>query len=353
MAESLMTFELPSSLALQRIAVISDARMYSEVEGEYQAFPVEVIRHGIRGTQNVFKGGAGSGEVSTTVEDDDVRNLQVVDSAKLHPKAQRLVVEYSFAFMDLAFSIASISPDKGTDEQYLAQFKGSIDHFIERSKSSAGLVEVCNRFARNLLNGRWLWRNRLIASNIVIDVSSEESPVAQANAFDIPLKEFSNYSPDELALGTVLAEQLRGNNLKPLKVRATLDLLGTGAIEVYPSQNYIDDEKARKELSRSLYVYNKPRTQDKAGPILMGFAAIRDQKIGNALRTIDTWYDEEPCEPIAVEPLGANLKALKFFRQRSKSAFSMMQRLNEIDPASPEGMFMIASFLRGGVFTRS
>ena len=76
----------------------------------------------------------------------------------------------------------------------------------------------------------------------------------------------------------------------------------------------------------------------------MGHAALRDQKIGNALRTIDTWYP-----PGAVRPAAATWnwrrqpRSQEFFRDKETStAFEFARRLNTLDPASPDGMFMIA-----------
>lgn len=360
MSAQKLNFELPSSLALQRVGIISDAKMYSEVNGEYAQFPVEVIRHGIRATKNINMSGSSSGETSTTVDKEDVRNPQIIESAKLHANAQRLVVEFSYSFTNLASSLASISPDKGVDRDYLELFRASIDNFIERGKNSNGLVEVTNRFARNILNGRWLWRNRLIASKITIEVTQENEEVVRSDALSIPLNKFENYSAQEQKLGAILMQSLKGEKTQWLLVRAFVEPMGCGAIEVFPSQNYYDKPKQERsgsaKLGRTLYVYNKPKIiGEMTGPTFVGYAAIRDQKIGNALRTFDTWYDQEAdfVEPIAVEPMGANLKELKFFRPKKKSAFDMLKRLNEIDPNSHEGMFMIASFIRGGVFTRS
>ena len=85
----------------------------------------------------------------------------------------------------------------------------------------------------------------------------------------------------------------------------------------------------------------------------MGHAALRDQKISNALRTIDTWYPAyaEYGRPLPVEPNGASLEAQEFFRDKKTSAFEFARRLNTLDPTSPDGMFMIASLIRGGVFS--
>ncbi|MNW11680.1 CRISPR-associated protein Csy3 [compost metagenome] len=85
---------------------------------------------------------------------------------------------------------------------------------------------------------------------------------------------------------------------------------------------------------------------------MLGQAAIRDTKAANALRTIDTWYPEfdDYRQPIAVELAGANLEAQRIFRTGEDTAFAYAKRLNDIDPNSPQGMFMIASLVRGGVY---
>ena len=62
---------------------------------------------------------------------------------------------------------------------------------------------------------------------------------------------------------------------------------------------------------------------------------MRDQKIGNALRTIDTWYPayEERRVPLPVEPNGASLDAQEFFRNKGDApGFKLMLRVSELDP---------------------
>ena len=351
-------FELPSSLSLKRNIVISDARMYSLVKGEYADHPVTVIRHGIRGTNNTLKGSdsteEGSGEISTTVEPDDVRNLQEIDSAKLDPNSTGLVVEFSFAMTGLIDAISSINPNKEQTKNpsYVDAFRESILGFMERAKQSEGITEVCNRIARNVMNGRWLWRNRLIGEAVTVTATNQGKLIAEANALALSLRDFAGFTEAEQALGAVLADQLRGKGGSAITVTAKVQTLGHGAIEVYPSQNYIPDARDDDKLpSRSLYVLNKaPYNQEV--PKIIGEAAIRDQKLWNALRTIDTWYETgEDVRPIAVEPMGANLTDLRFYRTKAKSAFKLLERLNELDPSAEDGMFMIAAFIRGGVYT--
>ena len=56
--------KLPGVLAFQRGLVMSDAELFNEIDGEYEMNPVFVVRHGIRGTQNVNK--EGSGDTATS-----------------------------------------------------------------------------------------------------------------------------------------------------------------------------------------------------------------------------------------------------------------------------------------------
>ena len=51
--------------------------------------------------------------------------------------------------------------------------------FVQRAKEAAGIDEIACRIARNIANGRWLWRNRLIASAIEIVVESETKELAR------------------------------------------------------------------------------------------------------------------------------------------------------------------------------
>ncbi|CAK0781603.1 hypothetical protein CCP3SC15_940001 [Gammaproteobacteria bacterium] len=125
---------------------------------------------------------------------------------------------------------------------------------------------------------------------------------------------------------------------------------------MFPSQNYIENKP--KGFARSLFRIGKPERINRNELVefrVMGQAAIRDQKIFNAIRTIDTWYPafSETSFPIAVEPAGASLSQQEFYRPKEASSFAMFKRLNLIDPNSPEGMFCIAALDRGGVYSDS
>ncbi|CAK0764553.1 CRISPR-associated protein Csy3 [Gammaproteobacteria bacterium] len=346
--------KLPGVLAFQRRHVVTDALMYSEIKGDFETYPLPVIRHGIRGTQNVNEGKSDAATASAAKGGErEISNIQITDSAKLDPNADALIVNFSLRLLDISDGLdACVAADK-VDGQILRE---SLTSFMTRAKSSEGLMEVARRYTRNIANGRWLFRNRTIASSIEISIAHKEKLLARFDALALPTNRFGDYSDDESRVAEVLAQGLRGESTHGVTVTARITFGFKGSIEVFPSQNYIENKP--KGFARSLFRIGKPERIHRDEPVefrVMGQAALRDQKIFNAIRTIDTWYPAFPETgfPIAVEPAGASLSQQEFYRPKESSSFAMFKRLNTIDPNSPDGMFCIAALDRGGVYSDS
>ena len=89
---------------------------------------------------------------------------------------------------------------------------------------------------------------------------------------------------------------------------------------------------------------------------------MHSQKIGNALRTIDTWYPafddiEESAGPIAVEPYGAVTNLGKAYRtpkdkQDFYTFFDGWSRGDKLERIEDEH-YVMATLVRGGVFGES
>ena len=343
-----VTFKkLPGVLSFQRGFIISDGLFYSVLEDATE-YPVDVVRHGIRGTQNI------NNDAVT-----EVSNIQTTETAKTDSKAIGAKVSFGLRVLPISDTLFACA---GSDVQAIRQ---ALDGFIERAITSEGLQEVARRYARNLLNGRWLWRNRILGSTITVTVSGKGMQPMTCDAIRVPLQHFENYSEAEQTLGRMIAENMIGDTDISLEISAVINFGFTGAVELFPSQNYVENKP--KGFARPLYKVGHPEPANtKDGALIrftdtriMGQAALRDQKIGNALRTIDTWYPSHAShgKPIPVEPNGANLDAQLFFRRegqdKKSSAFELMKRINQVDPNSPDGMFLIASLMRGGVFSES
>lgn len=345
----------PAVLAFQRGIDISDG-MFFNVDENGNETPLMVNRHGIRCTQNVNKKSTKDESVASAATAEEVRNLQITDSAKTSSDAVGINVRFGLKIMSLDNALHSIADAKGKGGVDLTAFKASIVDFNNRSKGSNGLSEVARRYARNLANGRWLWRNRNRAINIevlvkVFDKSHDLVEELKFDAFSISINDFDDYSLEENKLSKYLKQSLEGDSRLFYEVTANMDLGYNPTSEVFPSQMFLGEgKKDGNASSKALYRIN-PVAWDGSDVGEIGQAAIRDAKIGNALRTIDTWYDNgESVRPIPVEPVGANITDQCFYRQGKKSAFEYIKMLNEIDPNSPDGMFMIASLIRGGVY---
>lgn len=360
--------KLPGVMAFKRGHVVSDAEMFN-IYPDKESTPVLVVRHGIRGTQNVNDGKGNENpwiKSSTTSESGErsVSNIQTTDSAKVDSDATGLLVRFEMRFLNIEESLDSCA---SSDKENQRETRKMVEDFLQRAKNSRGIFEVACRYARNIGNGRWLWRNRTMASSIVVDVfekyfSKKESredrrKIATFNvALKVPTNEFGDYIQEENAVAQEILHQMKGESLSSLVVEARIHFGVSGSFEVFPSQNYVEKKRTDKEgTTRSLYNLKYSRNRDDDGMQVMGRAAIRDQKIFNAIRTIDTWYPDyrEVGRPIAVEPLGASLSLQDFYRKGKHSSFEIALRLPQVDPDSEEGMFMIAAIERGGVYGTS
>ena len=144
------------------------------------------------------------------------------------------------------------------------------------------------------------------------------------------------------SLGSVIAEGLAGGHVL-LQVTAFLRV-GAGQ-EVFPSQELILD-RGRGDKSKTLYQIGEKGQE---------IAAIHSQKIGNALRTIDTWYEgAHDLGPIAVEPYGSVTTQGKAYRQpkQKQDFYTLLDDwlLRTKAPPAEQQHFVMAVLIRGGVF---
>lgn len=143
------------------------------------------------------------------------------------------------------------------------------------------------------------------------------------------------------ALAAQIEAGLAGEQHVLLEVTA-FARVGAGQ-EVFPSQELILD-KGKGDKSRTLYQ-------------ISGIAGLHSQKVGNALRTIDTWYPVDgdmPLGPIAVEPYGSVTTQGKAYRQPKDKAdfYSLLDNwvLKDKEPTEGDQHFVMATLIRGGVF---
>ncbi len=364
-------------LAVMRGINVTDAPM-SSLLANGALRPVAVIRHGIRGTQNVAAKKSDKKADGAPGKEAKVSNPQITETAKTDATAEGLHVGFSLRLMPLHKLLTAC------DQPQVAQDIGA---FLEAAKGSEELMELCRRYARRIFTGSFFWRNLHLAQTLGITATqgSQTVRVEGEQPFALAERGFADYTDAETTLaGWMRKAFLMADGAAPIDIDARLHFGTTGAFEVYPSQVYVGNKPTG--FARPLYKLNPisasqlgrlerelERQKKEADPdslyfndtLLMGQAAIRDQKIGNALRTIDTWYASGDPRPIAVEPNGASLTDNTFYRDvaSGNSFFDLRPRLPELtqalhplgsnEPLSPEALFVLAVFIRGGVFGES
>lgn len=276
-------------------------------------------------------------------------NLQTVDVATLPPEADTLQARFTLRVLGGAGV-----PSACNSAVYQQKLKTVVDSYA----NSTGFATLAQRYASNLANGRFLWRNRVGAEMVEVQVRHLQGGQAvntwTFNALEFSLRQFEAppASANDLAeLAKVMEQGLAGQQYALLEVTA-FARVGAGQ-EVFPSQELILDKGSSTagQKSKTLYVVGKTAKQD-------GAAAIHSQKLGNAIRTVDTWYsDEGGLGPIAVEPYGSVTSQGKAYRQpKEKQDFYTLLDgwvIKDQVPAVDQQHYVMANLIRGGVFGES
>lgn len=268
-------------------------------------------------------------------------NLQTVDVATLPGDADTLKVQFTLRVLG-----GTGEPSACNEADYRSKLIATVGNYVQ----TLGFGELARRYAANLANGRFLWRNRIGAEQVEVRVAHLKNGQAAAQwtfqSLDHSLRIGSVPAAEQAdleALSALIASGLTGSMHVLLQVTAFVRI-GAGQ-EVFPSQELIL-ERGRGDKSKTLYAVGEG---DKA------VAAIHSQKIGNALRTIDTWYPgAEENGPIAVEPYGSVTTQGKAYRQPKEKLdfYNLLDGwiLKDKVPAAEQQHFVIATLIRGGVF---
>ncbi len=316
-------------------ALLSGGNWAARTESQSWA-PITLREKSVRGTiSNRRKGGAQDlAKLDAAIQHP---NPQTVDVATLPADADTLKVQFTVRVL-----AGTGQPSACNDASYRQKLIATVGSYIQHH----GFAELARRYAANMANGRFLWRNRIGAEQVEAIVAHIENGQPKShwtfNALRHSLLDLKTSTPEDQALSelaALIADGLSGNAHVLLRVSAFVRI--GGGQEVFPSQELILDKGASKK-SKTLYDVG-------------GVAAIHSQKIGNALRTIDTWYPEASVNgPIAVEPYGSVTTQGRAYRQpKDKQDFYNLLDgwiIKDRTPDVDQQHFVIATLIRGGVF---
>lgn len=332
-----------SVLAFEKKLVPSDGYMYGTTweKRTTHTTPLPLIEKSVRGTI--------SNRLNKALQDDPAKldakvespNLQTVDVCALGQDQDTL---------KLTFTLKVLSGVERPSACNNADFNQSYTKVAKTYAEKYNFTELARRYASNIANARFLWRNRVGAENIEVSVKVLNSGSNSAwvfNAAKIPLRSFDTSDTKIQELAQQIADALSGkNDFLMLEINAYAQV--GKSQEVYPSEELVLDKgNSKSKKSKILYAVNNN-------------AAMHSQKIGNALRTIDTWYPKyENFEtgPIAIEAYGAVTNLGVAYRKPSDKAdfYTLFDKYARGETLANENEehYVMAVLVRGGVFGES
>ncbi|WP_201584347.1 type I-F CRISPR-associated protein Csy3 [Psychrobacter jeotgali] len=329
-----------SVLAFERNLDVSDAYLWqtdSQESGENKtAFPVVIKEKSVRGTISNRLKNAITNDPAKLDAETEKANLQKVDSASLDENNDTLIARFSLKVLPFTGK-----PNVCNDQDYQQALEQVVADYIDNQ----GLDELARRYAINILNARWLWRNRVGTESIKVTVKCNDQTITVDEAKTYSLKNFDSADATVKQVADWIKAGLNGDEFIILYVEAQA-IIGYGQ-EVYPSQELILDTGSKK--SKVLYrVSDRKGSEDNAG--------MHSQKVSNAIRTIDDWYPDAEF-PIAIEPYGAVTTLGTAFRQpKDKMDFySLFDNwvLKGDAPDVNQQHYVMGVLIRGGVFGAS
>lgn len=259
-------------------------------------------------------------------------NIQRIDECALSVSHDTLVCDFSVKFLPVIDGVEACN-----NPEYLERYLKCIDAYSK----AQGYRELAQRYAFNLASGRWLWKNRVGAESVEVIINLNDGENKQWIFNSKNIGSLVNRTDDINEVAEMIRQALAGERSHVNLTVRGCSKLGVGQI-VYPSQEFIQ-EKNNTEGAKSKVLYSKN-----------GIAGIHDQKIGNAIRTIDTWYPnyDEYNRIISIEVYGSVTNLSRVFRSpvTGTDYHNLMLKMIEGEEMSEDELHYIhAMFIRGGV----
>lgn len=334
---------IASVLAFEKKLVPSDGFLFGTTwdKRDSEAIPLQLIEKSVRGTiSNRLKKALKTDPAKLDAEVEKP-NLQTVDSCALGIEQDTLKIQFTLKVLSNVEQ-----PSACNNSTFQDSYTKAAKEYVKQE----GFKELAKRYAVNIANARFLWRNRVGAEKIEVLVNTlnnNEKTTWSFDSINFSIRDFDVDDDNINSLAEKIAQALSGEIpflLLDINACAKVGI----AQEVYPSEELVLD-KGNSKSKKSKILYN-----------INGVAGMHSQKIGNALRSIDTWYPaygEVNTGPIAIEPYGAvtNL-GIAYRNPKNKSDFFTLFdkfALGEKLATREEEHYVMAVLVRGGVFGES
>lgn len=339
-------------LAFARSLQVTEGLFYATRKADSAvAAPIEILEKGVRGQSSEDK-----------AKNPGLSNPQSVEYAIVPQGHDGVRLTFAIRFMPFSRAPhACNNTDVGSAYERLAT----------AYREAGGYKVLAGLFLWNIANARFAWRNRFQSDAMSVSITTSGGTRLKFDPFKLSLTEPA--SAVELSAALIggnttdiekvidgIAFGLANEDHEAYTVNVSWDAEMEAGQEVFPSQEYVREEKANANLSR---VFAKLPT--KWGGRSLMQASMHSQKIGAALRCIDIWHgDEDETKPIPVNPYGGvqetgavlrppKTRSFYDLRKNGKTLIDGVESATTASEISGDAHFVMANLIRGGVFGSS
>jgi len=364
---------IKTMLSLKRFIEITNGSLF-EVTKDGEERDLSIARKSMRVTN--------SARPKKDEEPKATPNIQESDYASLSTDSTVLGMSFAMKFIRQA-EPEMISPIENTADSFYPKINNLLDA-DEQNDVIQALKFNAYAYAYNIAIGKFAWRNADLSVDTTIKVSAKSYPellTEESSTVELEFKSV-NFSKNKVfnlvdghiskneiidveknianidSLTDLIYDALLGNTVLCLDVTGLFDL-GMKSAEVFPSQLLKKGvTESGHDISKLLFDIN-------------GVASVTSQKIGNALRTYDSFHSGPTSKELAVEPLGVDLgnniaqrnefkmsEEINFEETEKYSFYKFMDMITETDVeelasgamATHDWVYVLGNVMRGGVF---
>lgn len=269
-------------------------------------------------------------------------NIHLIEECYVPFGVDEVYCRFSLRIQPNAFS-----PEVCVNEE----IKNTLKQLVASFHELEGFHDIAKRISKNILMGKWLWRNRECrALTIHIDLANgEKITLENANALTWgDLWEGKAANALTRLTDYILAALTKHQAHHYMDITAIMNV-GWGD-ELFPSQEFINEKRdgvPSKQLSRTL-LEDGSQT-----------AAFHSQKIGAALQSIDDWYADNAEYPLRVNEYGSDRQSAvakrhplnnNDFYQLIVQAEEWITHMEEQKTIPSEVYFIVSVLVKGGLF---
>ena len=272
-------------------------------------------------------------------------NIHYIEECYVPPTVNEIYCAFS-----LRIKANSLEPEICSDPEVRAMLTQLATVYEE----NGGYEELAQRYAKNILLGTWLWRNRECRSVKIEVLNSAQDTFVIENALKLSwYGRWDKLSQQALkGLTTYITKALSDyQDYFHMDIKASMGV-GWGD-EVYPSQEFLD-QKEKGKPTKKLATTHLPNGDETV--------AFHGQKIGAAIQSIDDWWQDDADKPLRVNEYGADREYViarrhsslnKDFYYLVSQAEHWIEILQQSDSIPDEVHYIMSVLVKGGLFNSS